>query len=124
MNRNTAAGSSFLVYTAAILGTFLLLFFLVRTMKHTISPPPITQQRADERRKALTDLRATSADSLNNYGWQDQSKKIVRLPIERAMQLVLEEWKNPTAGRTNLIGRMEFATALPPKEPEKPSPLE
>ena len=124
MNRNTAAGSSFLVYTAAILGTFLLMFFLVRSMKRYISPPPINQQRAEERRKALAELRTSSADFLNNYAWQDQGKKIVRLPVERAMQLVLEEWKNPSAGRTNLIARMEFATALPPKEPEKPSALE
>ena len=124
MNRDTAAGSSFLAYTAAILGAFLLMFFLVRAMKRYTSPPPINQQRAQERLKALTDQRATSSDFLKNYAWQDQSKQIVRLPIERAMELVLEEWKNPVAARTNLIARMERATALPPKEPEKPSPLE
>jgi len=61
---------------------------------------------------------------LNSYGWLDQSKGIVRLPISEAMKLALRDWQNPAAGRSNLIARVEKATALPPKTPEKPSQFE
>ena len=124
MNHQRSAGSSFLVYTAAILGAFLIMFFLVRAMKHYTSPPPIDQQRAEDRRKALTDLRAASASALSSYSILDPGKKIVRLPIDRAMELMVQEWQNPAAARSNLIARMEVATAPPPAPPEKPNEYE
>ena len=37
------------------------------------------------------------------------------------MELTLQEWKDPVAGRSNLIARVEKATAPAPKPPEKPS---
>jgi hypothetical protein len=41
------------------------------------------------------------------------------------MMLVEREWaQNPAAARSNLIARVEKATAAPPKAPEKPSPFE
>ncbi len=32
-----------------------------------------------------------AAETLNSYGWEDQNQKIVRVPIERAMQLALAQ---------------------------------
>ena len=124
MKRTTAAGSSFLAYSAAILGAFLIMVFLVQAMKRYTAPPPISQARAEERRKALAELRGTTTQALMTYAWQDQTKSIVRLPVERAMELVVQEWQNPAAGRSNLIARMEAATAVPPPEPEAPSVYE
>jgi hypothetical protein len=48
----------------------------------------------------------------------------VRLPINEAMKLALREWQNPAAARSNLIARVEKATAVPPAAPAKPSPFE
>jgi hypothetical protein len=45
----------------------------------------------------------------------------VRLRIEDAKNLVLREWQNPSAARSNLIARVEKATYVPPP---KPSALE
>jgi hypothetical protein len=54
----------------------------------------------------------------------DQGKGLVRLPIVEAMKLVERKWQNPAEARKDLIARVEKATALPPKAPEKPSAFE
>ena len=70
------------------------------------------------------ELRAAEVDALNNPGWIDQAKGVVRLPIAEALKLTEREWLDPAAARSNLIARVEKATALPPKAPEKPSAFE
>ncbi|MEO7299825.1 MAG: hypothetical protein ABI042_14755 [Verrucomicrobiota bacterium] len=84
----------------------------------------IGSDRAEERRKNLINVRAETDQALKNYAWQDQGKGLVRLPIERAMEVSLQEWQNPKAARSNLITRVEKATAPAPKAPEKPSEFE
>jgi hypothetical protein len=61
---------------------------------------------------------------LNDYAWQDTEKGFLRVPIQRGIELVLKEWKNPAEGRGKLITLMEKATALPPPPPEEPSAFE
>ena len=39
------------------------------------------------------------------------------------MELSLKLWQDKDAARSNLIARVEKATAAPPKAPEKPSQL-
>lgn len=112
------------IQVLAVLGAFLIVSWLVSQMvKHT-TPAPIGEERANERRKALTEIRATEAQALNSYGWQDQGKGIVRLPITRAKELTLKEWQNPAEGRKELLARLEKATAQPPKAAAPPSQFE
>ncbi len=112
------------IYGVVILGTFLLAAALVWAMIHYTKPAPLTEDRVALRKKNLAELRALNAEALANYGWMDQGKGIVRLPIEQAMKLTIAEWQNPAAGRASLIARVEKATAVPPKAPEKPSAFE
>ena len=107
-----------------ILGSFLIVAALVWAMRHYTQPPPLGEDRVAVRKKALAELRAAEAEGLNTYGWVDQAKGVVRLPIAEAMKLTLREWQNPAAARSNLIAREEKATAAPPKAPEKPNPFE
>jgi len=107
-----------------ILGTLLLMVGLVWLMRHYTQTAPLGADRAAERIKNLKEMRAANAEALNNYAWQDQAKGLVRLPVTRAMELTLQEWQNPAAARSNLIARMEKATAPAPKAPEKPSEFE
>ena len=116
-------GRSFSVTVAAVL-VCLIFAALVWKMREYTTPAPLGAQRAAERSKALAELRASEAEALNNVGWVDQSKGIVRLPIAEAMKLVERKWQNPAEARKDLIARVEKATALPPKAPEKPSPFE
>ena len=108
----------------AIVGVFLLMAVLVKVMLKTTAPPPVDRGRAAERAKALADVTAAGAETLASFGVVDQGKGIYRLPIEQAMKTVVAEYKNPAAARTNLIARLEKATAVPPKAPEKPSVYE
>ena len=110
-------------YVVAIVGAFLIMFVLVRAMQHYMRAPNVTQNRAEERRKARIALQAANTEALESpAGWVDKSKGIVRLPLTRAMELTLQEWKTNAAGaRSNLIMRVEKRDFVPPKPPEKPN---
>jgi hypothetical protein len=107
-----------------ILGTFLLMAVLVGALYRYALPEPIAAARARERYQFLADQKAAEAKALTEYAWQDQAKEIVRLPIQRAIELTLQEWQNPAAARTNLIARVEKATAVTPPPPAAPNPYE
>ncbi len=108
-------------YAVGIFGTFLIVAMLVLAMRHYSQPAPLGANRVEERHKFLQDQRAADAKALNEYDWVDKDKGFVRLPVQRAVELTLQEWQNPAAARSNLISRVEKATAAPPKAAEKPS---
>ena len=56
MNSTEPSKTSSLAYAAAILGTFLILYGLVRVMQHYTRPEPLTQARALERRSFLKEI--------------------------------------------------------------------
>jgi hypothetical protein len=103
-------------YIAAVLGAFLIVAALVWITYRYTRPEPLGEDRAEVRRKALAELRAANEEILHNpgYVWQDPAKGVVRLPIDRAMELSLKLWQNPAAARSNLITRVEKATAVAP----------
>lgn len=111
-------------YVVAILGAFLIMAALVAAIKNYSKPADLNAARSEERRKALAQIRNENSDALDNYAWQNQAKGIIRLPIERAMKLTIEEWQNPAAARSKLVSRAEVAGAPPPRPPEKPSQYE
>jgi hypothetical protein len=85
-------------------------------MHEYTQPAPLNQNRAAERAKALTELRAYEAEQLNTAGWIDPAKGLARLRIEDAMKIVEQQWgKDPAAARSNLISRVEAANPPPPK---------
>jgi hypothetical protein len=106
-----------------VLGAFLIVAALVWAMRQYLAPSAVDTRPA-ERAKALAELRSAEAEALHTTGWIDQGKGIVRLRIEDALKLVEQNWRDPQAARSNLIARVEKATAVPPKAPEKPSAFE
>jgi len=125
MNSQPSLARTGLAYVAGVLGAFLIVAGLVWAMRYYIRPAPLGEDRAAVRAKALAELRAAEAEALEHPAWLDQAKGVVRLPIADAMQMVERGWgQNPAAARSNLIARVEKATALPPKPPEKPSQFE
>ena len=108
-----------------VLAACLIFAALVWQMKkYTQATAAIDEARKVERAKVRADLNAAEVDALNNVGWVDQTKGIVRLPIAEAMKMVEQQWQHPDQARSNLNARVEKATAAPPKAPEKPSPYE
>lgn len=80
---------------------------LVWLMYHYTQPPPPDYAYWRERERNLAELRARDLEWLGNYGWQDKARGAVRLTISRAMELTAWEWRNPQAGRSNLLARLE-----------------
>jgi len=123
-DNNSARGRGWATLLAVV-GACLIFAALVREMKkYTMPAPAVDEARKAERAKARAELTAAETEALNNVGWIDQTKGLVRLPIAEAMKLAEQEWQNPSQARSNLFARVEKATALPPKAPEKPSPFE
>ena len=122
MNSEPVSERTGLAYAVAILGSFLIVAALVWAMHKYTEPAPLGANRAAERSRALAEMRAAEADALNNVGWIDQAKGIVRLRIEDAMKLVERSWQNPPAARSNLLERVAKANPPPPKP--APSPFE
>jgi len=121
-NNQTQSGAA-----AAALGFILACFVvgvLILAMKHAAHPPPIDADSAAARAKALAELRVAESNALNHAGWIDQNRSLVRLPISVAMQITENEWRNPPAARSNLITRVEKATAPAPPAPAKSNPFE
>jgi hypothetical protein len=108
-------------YIVGLLGAFLIVALLVRLMQSYTQAPSISATRAAERMQILSDFKAANAPLLDpmKYDWQDQPKGFVRIPIERAKELVLEQWQDPLTARSNLMARAAKAFALPPRPPEK-----
>ena len=118
-------GAAKLVSGAAVLGAFLIVAALVWAMRHYTQPEPLNANRAAERARALAELRAAETEALRNPAWLDPSKGIVRLPVDVAVKMVVESWgADPAAARSNLMARVEKATAVAPPPPAKPSAFE
>jgi hypothetical protein len=109
-------------------GGFLITCFLfagiVAVVKWSVSVPAIDANRAAVRTKALAETRAAETQALNNPGWIDENRGLMRLPISVALQITEREWQNPAAARSNLMARVEKATAPAPQAPAKPNPFE
>jgi hypothetical protein len=122
MNCESNECNSRLAVVAAVLGAFLIVALLVRAMQHYTQPPALNANRAAERAKALTDVRAADREALDNPAVLNPETGIVRLPIAEAVKLAEREWQNPAAARSNLLARV--AKANPPPPPPKPSAFE
>lgn len=61
------------------------------------NPRPLDEdaERAILRAKNLKELREANEKRLNNYGWVDQAKGIVFIPIARAMELEIVSLNDP-----------------------------
>lgn len=103
------------ISVVAIVAAFLLMAFLVRQMTKVAQPPPVGAERAIARARDNAAIRAEGAAALQSWGYVDQSRGIVRLPIEDAIKLTVQGYHNSVAYRTDVLARVEKATAPPPK---------
>ena len=127
MNSETCSQKTSLgAYLLGLLGAFLIVALLVRLMISYTQAPAISATRAAERMQILSDFKTANAPFLDNnkYDWQDQAKGFVRVPIERAKELVLEQWQDPLTARSNLMARAALQFAPAPKPPEKKNEYE
>jgi hypothetical protein len=77
-----------------------------------VPPPPALQAQPWEQ---LHRYREEQSQSLSSYSWIDRKAGVVRIPIERAMELVIERGPTPSAGeRTPLEMRQQKALEKSP----------
>lgn len=114
------AGTAGLGFAAACL----IVALAVLALKHSERPAAVDADRAAQRAKALAEIRAAETQALNQPGWVDQNRGIVRLPVSVAMEITVREWQNPAQARADLMAREEKAAAPAPAAPAKPNPYE
>ena len=118
-NINRASGAA-----VGFVAACLIFIVLAVIVKISVSVPAIDADRDIVRAKGLAEIRAAEDKSLVTAGWIDQSRGIVRLPVETAMQITAQAWQNPAQARASLISRQEKAGASAPAAPPKPSAFE
>jgi hypothetical protein len=97
-----AVGRFGIALVLVCLGAFAVLFGLFRYFQTSITEvqgpergvapsqqPPQPRLLSNEPQE-LNQVRAAEDQTLNSYGWIDQSKGVVRIPIQRAMELVAQ----------------------------------
>ncbi len=89
---NTLNKTNWVTY-AAILGGFALFLLIVLVAYLPQRPAPIAQGTLtpEERVERLTQLRAKEKKQATSYAWIDQSKGVVQLPLDRAVELTIQE---------------------------------
>jgi hypothetical protein len=102
------------VYIIGILGALLVMGGMSWLVIRHSMPPPANTARAQERAKALSDLRAANHETLDAF-----AQSPVRLSVERAKELTVQEWRNPKAARAEMIARADKANAPAPAKPSE-----
>ncbi len=102
-----------------IAGAFLLVGGLAWWVFHRTQPPGVDTARAELRYKNLAELRAADHTTLTTAAALDKDKGIYRIPITNAVGLMMQLWKDPAAGRADLLERVAKATAKPPEKPSE-----
>ncbi len=96
-------------------GAFLIVGGLAWYVIQRTAPPGVDVARAELRRKNLAELQALNARALTTYELLDKNKGLYRIPIRQAMAMTVDLWRDPAAGRADLLARIDKATAKPPE---------
>ena len=118
VNRASGAAIGFVI-------AFVIFIALIAIVKFSISVPAIDADRDGAISKSLTEIRHAESTALEYPAWVDQSRGIVRLPIETAMQIAAKEWQNPSQARADLITReAKLSAPAPTNSKPKANPFE
>lgn len=77
------------VYGVIIAATFFTSGIVLTTIFHRATQA-MSVQRGGHVSRELNELRRQEAERLGSYGWVDKAKGEVRIPIDRAMMLLVE----------------------------------
>ena len=93
MSNSSPSRSQFWITTAAVVGGLLTFAIILVVAYLPQKPAPLTegQRTPAERAALLTELRGKEKTESSTYGWVDQSKGVVRLPIARAVELTIAD---------------------------------
>ena len=90
-NKSDPGGFKVMVSAIGYIGVMLIFMPIVYFSYISNRPSPIDERIIDERLQTLAEVRANQHNAAANYGWVDRSQGIVRIPIERAMELTVRK---------------------------------
>jgi len=90
MAANSSSDSSI---TKPVLGiaALIVLFALIVRLGAGLGGGEVVVEDSGNKPPTAAELREQESEVLSSYGWVDQEKGIVRIPVERATELYLEE---------------------------------
>lgn len=108
--------STFQVVVIALAGFTLFAVFAFLLLNKTVLPEPVASenQRAEERKKIAQELKDKSNQELQTTAWVDKEKQIVRLPIDRAIELTIVELQNKPV-HPGTLAAPQSSNIVPPK---------
>ena len=113
-----------LPYFIIVVGAFLTMAAVLWLTRDEARPQAFGSERAVVRHKNLEEVRAANEVALTGYGVINSEEGIYQIPVERAIETMIREWKNPEEALKQMSDRVDLATALPPAPPEVPSEFE
>lgn len=89
----TSGPSGFAATLLAVVGGFGIFLLILTVAYLPKKPAPLAEgaKTPSERKIILADLRAKESSAATTYGWVDQAKGQVRLPISDAVELTIKE---------------------------------
>ncbi len=90
---NNREPGDFKVMVSALgyIGVMLIFILIVFLSYISNRPPPINEPTINDRLQTLAEVRDKQQEAAATYGWVDSSRGIVRVPIERAMELTVRK---------------------------------
>ncbi len=87
------SNGSFSATLAAAIGGFAIfaLILVVAYLPNKAAPAGDGVKTPEQRKAALAELRGKEHASATSYGWVDKDKGVVRLPLDRAIELTIQE---------------------------------
>ncbi len=85
--------SAFGATLIAAIGGFAIfgLILLVAYLPNKAAPAGDGVKTPEQRKAALAELRGKEQTAATSYGWVDKDKGVVRLPLDRAIELTIQE---------------------------------
>jgi hypothetical protein len=90
---HTPTKSGSWVTIAAAVGGFAIFAIIVFIAYLPKKPAPLPDgaRTPEQRKAALSELRAKEKAAVSTYGWVDQNAGIVRIPVEEAVKITIKE---------------------------------
>src|SRR5690606_168995 len=89
---DSKSGSSFGATLIATIGGFAIfaIILVVAYLPNKVAFAGDGVKTPEERKAALAELRGKDHTTATTYGWVDQEKGVVRLPLDRAIELTIQ----------------------------------
>ena len=86
--------SSTLLSAIGWIGVIALFLLIVLIAYYPNRPPAIGDDMKESRLATLNEVQSKQQSAINSYGWVDQSKNIVHIPVNEAAALLVKELEN------------------------------